>query len=451
MKTRKTYKWSTYVILPIVIIAIFVFFTQATKYVFYPYMAVNWITLATAVFFIFSPWGSIRLDDDTNPGKKLSVIRWLLTIVLLELSMLLIYIGLYTFCYHLFPVHNGPVSLTQTLITIWQKWVIYPWGAVGMLAISLAFVCYNNKEDAFVSSTIVPLLKNKNDSLTTHNLQFNVRNSIMSGIAVTFGLYLMLIAVLLSHNHPNLIPHGLTTPAFVTALIMAVFAFLPFIKMAERKLLRRGIPTILGICTMLVLGALVLLVFSALFSTITVTQKGYHNPLYYKSLISLGHNGIWLLFTVNWWLIMVPVAATVIGYLSKGYSIRSTLLATMVGPALMSMAPHFHYYIPHTLLLVLIFVGFIIFFGIITTKNIRGMIALGAIPKQGKYKSRDYHFFYRRTFRYAASIPYFYLPIGIMYVALLMYTVGILACIVLVLAAISFIVAIAKRDIAPGD
>ncbi|MDF1654740.1 MAG: BCCT family transporter [Coxiellaceae bacterium] len=447
MKTRKTYRWAMFVILPICFLFIIAFFTQATKALFYPYMIVNWIALAIAVFFIFSPWGNVRLECTENPGKMHSLTRLLGLIFLLQLSMLMMYVGLYTFTFDLLPVNSGSVSLTQVFATMWQKWVIFPWGIVAMLATSLAFICYNDKRDAFISTALMPLFNNKHNSLTTHVIQFCIRNATIVGIVLTLGIYMMIVAVLLTHDNPGMIPTGQNTPAFVTAIVLLVFAFLPPIKYATKRLMRRRVPSILGLCAMILIGALVILICSAVFSTITVQSAPSKHPLYYDTLIKIGREHVWLLLTTNWFLLLTPISAIIIGYWSRGYTVRSCLIATLIGPAIISFTPHFHYWMPAWLKLVFIFAGFLIFFMILTQKNIRSMLVLSYIPKNGIYKARDYHFFFRRVFRFTAAIPYFYLPIGIMFIALMAYFAGILTCIILGLAAISFIIALATRDL----
>ncbi|MDF1760996.1 MAG: BCCT family transporter [Coxiellaceae bacterium] len=446
MKTRKTYRWSSIIILPFALLLLIGFFTHFTDHVFYPYIGVNWLCLLLAAFYILGPWGKLRLDDADNPGKKYSLPRWLGLIFLLQLSMLMVYVGIYALCFNLLPVNNGAVSLTNTLATVWQQWIIYPWGIVAMLAVSLALNCYIQKEDAFISNVLAPLLKNKHDSLVTHISQLCIRNATLAGLSITFGFYLMIVAVLLTHNHTAMIPQGQKTSAFITALVMAVFGFLPFVKHGIAKLMRRQIPSILGICAIIVIGALIFLLLCVIFSTINVASNASGKPLYYDTLLKLGHKNVWMLLTVNWWLAFTPICGIIIGYISKGYTIRSCLIATLIGPALISFAPHFHYWMPHWLLIMFILVGFIIFFGILTQKNIRSMLVIGYIPKGGKYKARDYHFFFRRVFRFSGFTIYFYLPIGVMYLALASYVTGIFSCVVLGLVAISFVVALAKRD-----
>ena len=120
MKTRKTYRWSSIIILPFALLLLIGFFTHFTDHVFYPYIGVNWLCLLLAAFYILGPWGKLRLDDAENPGKKYSLPRWLGLIFLLQLSMLMVYVGIYALCFNLLPVNNGDVSLTHTLATVWQ-------------------------------------------------------------------------------------------------------------------------------------------------------------------------------------------------------------------------------------------------------------------------------------------------------------------------------------------
>lgn len=425
------------------------FFTHLQPFLFYPYMGVNWLCLATAAFCVLSPWGGVVIDDEQSPGKLYGLFGWWLRIFLMQLSLILVYIGLHTLAYKALPVSNGQVDLTDTLKTIWQHWALYPWGAVAMMTIAMSFTAYNQRRNAFVSSTAQDLLHNKDDSLLTHLLGICSRNALVAALSTTFGLYMLFAACLLVQGHTKAIATGLNTPAFIVALLMLVVAILPFTKSGVSRLMRRQIPSILGIVALILIGAIIVLILSGIAQSIEFGPSKQNNPIFYNDLKQLGPDGIWMLFSANWWLAFTPVCAFLIGRISKGYSVRMIIIGTLIGPAALAAAPHFHYWLNPVLLLVLIWAGFLLFFGLLSLDRNRSMLVQIYLPKLGRFKSRDYHYFFRRVFRFAAASIYLYLPIGIMYLALMMYISGVLNCVVMALASISFIIAIFTKKIAP--
>lgn len=444
MKTRKTYRYMSFIILPIVVILMVLFFSKAPQFLFYPYIGVNWVALLTVAFFILSPWGNIRLQSKDNPGKLYSLSGWWLRVALLQISLTLVYIGLYTFCYRILPIHNGNVSLSMTLDTLWKHWLVYPWGIVTIVTIALAYTAYNLKRNAFVSSTVESLLHNKDDSLITHLVGICPRNAIVAAVSMTFGLYALLIACMLVSGHTNLIAQGMKTNTFVVALLMLVFAILPFVKSGIRRLMRRQIPSIIGIVSLLMILAVVVLILSGVINSIPLPNQKQSSPIYYNDLMKLGYQNIWLLFSTNWWLAYTPICALIIGRISKGYSIRTVALGILIGPAIIAAIPHIHTWLSPLLLMILIGAGFLIFFGMLSLKQNRSMLVHQHIPKNGVYKSRDYHFFFRRVFRFSCIAVYFYLPIGIMYIALMLYFAATLSVVVYLLTAISVVMAVIK-------
>lgn len=437
MKTRKTYRYMSFIILPIVVALMVLFFTKGQAYLFYPYKIVNWVTLAVIAFFILSPWGNVRLQSDDNTGKLYTLSGWWLRVALLQLSLTLVYIGLYVFSYRILPIHNGSVALNPTLNTMWKHWLIYPWGIVAICSISLAYIAYNLKRNAFFSSTVEALLKNKDDSLVTHLVGICPRNAIVASLAMTFGLYALLIACVLVSGHTNLIAQGMKTNTFVVALMMLILAILPFTKSGIKRLMRRQIPSIIGIVSLLMILAVIVLILSGIINSIPLPTQKQQPPIFYKDLMQLGYQKIWLLLSANWWMGYTPICALVIGRISKGYSIRTVALGVLIGPAIIAAIPHFHTWINPLMLLILVGVGFLLFFGMLGLKQNRSMLAHQHIPKNGLYKSRDYHFFFRRVFRFACVGIYFYLPIGIMYIAVMLFFASTISCVVYLLIAIS--------------
>ena len=152
MKTRKTYGYMSFILLPIVLFASLALFKHFPSYLLYPYRAVNALYLFIAVFLVLTPWGSLRIDDEQSPGKHFAPISLWARISLLQISLCLVFFAMHTLIFKSLPVHTSYIALTPTITTFWQKWLLYPWSIIASTAAGLAYTCYNLRESAFISN-----------------------------------------------------------------------------------------------------------------------------------------------------------------------------------------------------------------------------------------------------------------------------------------------------------
>lgn len=433
MKTAKRYRYLPLIYLPIVFGLLYAGLKYASHYMLLPYAILGWLTLALSLLVITSPYGRTYLQTQEKTDKRFGFKRWIALICLLQLSLLGTFSGLHQVIFHLLPIQIEYVSLASTLRDIEQSWGLYPWGGIGLLASYLAFTSYNNNTHAFLSTTLVPLFKNKETSLITHLTQITTRNLTVSTTAMTLCLYLLFTTLVFTHGKLTYLPHGMNNAAYLTAMALLLLAFMPFVKNGLFKLLQRRIPTVVGLCSLLAISALVVIFVGTLMSTLPPSAASTTTPLPLASLIQkLPLHYLWFVFSANWWLGMVPMSAVLIAYYSKGYRVDQVLAATLALPLLLSLIdlgltrwlPSAHYDLPPSLSLSLSALGFIVLFALMTTQRTRSFFVLSYLPKRGMQKHRDHHFFFRRTFRYAIAMLYLYLPVGLTYLAVILLMLG---------------------------
>lgn len=458
MRIAKSYKYLPLIYLPIVFALLYSEFHFASKHVLLPYQIIGWVGVALAIICLILPYGKTVLDVESEPGKRYRPLRWFSMIALLQISLTLTFSGIYQTCFKLLPLDIEPYSLSHSFQLLWQHWGLFPWGIIAVFASYLAFIGYNNKSNAFLSTSLVPLFKNKDTSIITHISQVSTRNLVVLTTAATFSLYIVLLSVLFVHGNRQVIPHGMQQATYLSVITMLLLAFLPFVKNGIKKLLKQSIPTIIGLCSLLCISALVLIFIGTLFgsaSSMIGNTSPQSGPLPLQNLLSqIGKNDIWLLFSANWWLGFIPISAVLIAYYSKGYRANQVLAATLILPACAALCfwllPHCTEYFNHITpgwQICLALLGFATLYALATTRTSRAMFILSYLPKRGRRKNRDHHFFFRRIFRYSIMMLYLYLPAGLVYLAVILVMLGSAFYLVLLCMLAGFVTSLIKGKV----
>ena len=129
------------------------------------YMVLMTFMLALSIFFIFSPYGKIRLGKDTD-RPQFSTVTWIAMLFSAGMGIGLVFYGAAEPLSHyaIDPATAEPntgAAFKESLRQTFFHWGFHVWAMYGVVALSLAFFQFRKGEAGLISSTLKPIFGKK--------------------------------------------------------------------------------------------------------------------------------------------------------------------------------------------------------------------------------------------------------------------------------------------------
>lgn len=370
-----------------------------TRYIF----MFNWIALLIAVVYIITPLGSKRLAAANDTHKRHNTLQWWLRIIAMQLSLLFLLMGISWLI--------QPSAYIQSLHQQLTHFGLYPWSWISIVAVAFGIHNYRQQQDTHMHNIIAPQRKTSQTLISVINT--TVKNTGFAAWSITL-LLICIIWARIFIPEPFILVHGFNFATILTTLILFFFSFTKIFKKVLKKICAHKNPTPLAITICYISITLLLIIFSMLFSSL------YSHDIKISGFIQYYMNKnpytLWQLFSLCWWFSWSYLAGIYIARISKGYSIRMMLIATLSLPIAITLLLSFVHTSSYMTTLIPVICATLGFIGIVllfTNKIFLPSTVMTFLPHAEVPRHRDHHFLIRKWFQTAFIIAYFFLAMNL--------------------------------------
>ncbi|MCA1743564.1 MAG: BCCT family transporter [Desulfonatronovibrio sp.] len=292
---------------------------------------------------IVSPYGKIRLGgQDAVPEH--SLLSWLAMLFAAGMGIGLMFwsvaepVAYFTAWYET-PLNveaNTPEAAKMALGATMYHWGLHPWAIYGVVALSLAFFCYNKGLPLSIRSIFYPILGDRAWGWTGHIIDILAVLATLFGLATSLGLGAQQAASGINHVFGLNGGIGLQIAVITGVTALAVISVVRGIE---------GGVKLLSNTNMLIALALFLFValvgFSTAIGSVFTTIGSYvanviplSNP--HGRADQAWFQG-WTVFYWAWWISWSPFVGMFIARVSRGRTVRQFLTAVLIVPTLITV------------------------------------------------------------------------------------------------------------------
>ena len=231
---------------------------------------------------------------------------------------------------------NTPEAASMALGATMYHWGLHPWAIYGVVALSLAFFCYNKGLPLSIRSAFYPILGDHAWGWPGHIIDILAVLATLFGLATSLGLGASQAAAGINHVFGIEPSVGLQIGVIVGVTLLAIVSVV--------RGLDGGVKLLSNV-NMLI--AFVLLVFVAMvgaavaFGSIPTTLMAYVSNIIPLSNPHGRPDEAWLqgwtVFYWAWWISWSPFVGMFIARVSKGRTIREFLIAVLAVPTLVTV------------------------------------------------------------------------------------------------------------------
>ena len=311
----------------------------ASKAGWFYILTVN-IILGFSIYLIFSKYGKICIGGkDEKP--EFTYFSWLSMLFSAGMGIGLVFYSVAEPIYHyIAPPYGEPNSIESAKIAMqytFFHWGLHAWGIYAVLALALAFFCFNRGLPLTIRSIFYPILGEK-----IHGHIGNVID-IIAVVATLFGLTTSLGLGVRQINAG--LNHLFRVPENISIQIILIISITALATISVVLGLKKGIKR-LSIINMII--ALLLMSFVFICGpTIYLLNAFLQNIGQYTShLIEMSFwtevyeqgdwQKSWTIFYWGWWIAWSPFVGMFIARISRGRTIREFLLAVLLIPCLLT-------------------------------------------------------------------------------------------------------------------
>ncbi|WPC72350.1 BCCT family transporter [Vibrio porteresiae] len=292
---------------------------------------------------IVSPYGRIRLGGKEATAEH-SFLSWLSMLFAAGMGIGLMFwsvaepAGYFSGAYGtpLNVAANTPEAAKVALGATMFHWGLHPWAIYGVVALSLAFFCYNKGLPLSIRSIFFPILGDRAWGWAGHIVDILAVLATLFGLATSLGLGAQQAASGIHHVFGIDAGIGLQIVVIIGVTILATISVVRGID--------GGVKIISNINMVIAFGLLIavaLIGYSVTFSTIPETLTGY-----VENIIALSNphgredetwmHG-WTIFYWAWWISWSPFVGMFIARVSKGRTVREFMIAVLLVPTLVTL------------------------------------------------------------------------------------------------------------------
>ncbi|WP_277583981.1 BCCT family transporter [Psychrobacillus antarcticus] len=306
------------------------------------YMLLMSFMLALSIFFIFSPYGKIRLGKDTD-RPQFSTVTWISMLFSAGMGIGLVFYGAAEPLSHyaIQPATAEPntdAAFKESLRQTFFHWGFHVWAMYGVVALSLAFFQFRKGEPGLISSTLKPIFGNKMEGPWGTLVDVLAVFATAFGIATSLGFGAVQINAGLNYLFGFTI--GITSQIIIIAVVTVLFVA------SAWSGLSKGIKYLSNINLILALALLgFVIIFGPtllIFEMLTDSFGGYLGNIVEMSFRTSPLNdqnrewlNSWTIFYWAWWISWAPFVSMFIARVSKGRTIREFVTGVLVAPTIL--------------------------------------------------------------------------------------------------------------------
>ncbi len=312
--------------------------------------AFDWLFIWSGnIFVIFclalvvSPYGKIRLGGDDAVADH-SFISWLSMLFAAGMGIGLMFwsvaepVAYFTGWYEtpLGVEANSPEAAKLALGATMFHWGLHPWAIYGVVALSLAFFCYNKGLPLSIRSIFYPILGDRAWGWAGHIVDILAVIATLFGLATSLGLGAQQAASGIHHVFGVDSGIGLQIGVIVVVTLLATVSVIRGIDGGVKV-----ISNINMIVAFLLLILVALIGYAVTFGSIPTTLMSY-----IENIIPLSNphgrtdeawfQG-WTVFYWAWWISWSPFVGMFIARVSKGRTIREFITAVLIVPTAVTL------------------------------------------------------------------------------------------------------------------
>lgn len=291
----------------------------------------------------FSPWGKIRLGGADAKAEH-STTSWLAMLFAAGMGIGLMFWGVaepvayYTGWYEtpLGVEANTPEAARMALGATMYHWGLHPWAIYGVVALSLAFFCYNKGLPLSIRSVFYPILGDRTWGWPGHIIDILAVLATLFGLATSLGLGAQQAASGIQHVFGVDAGIGLQITVIVGVTLLAIISVVRGLEGGVKVL--SNVNMVIAFALLALVG---LMGASTAFGSIPVTLLAY-----VENIIPLSNphgrpdeawfQG-WTVFYWAWWISWSPFVGMFIARVSKGRTIREFIIAVLAIPTLVTV------------------------------------------------------------------------------------------------------------------
>ncbi|ARF17088.1 glycine betaine uptake BCCT transporter [Sporosarcina ureae] len=305
------------------------------------YLLLLSLLLLLSIFFVFSPYGKIRLGKDTD-RPEFSTVTWIAMLFSAGMGIGLVFYGAAEPLSHFInPATEDPntdEAFKEGLRESFHHWGLHVWAMYGIVALSLAYFQFRKDAPGLISATLKPIFGKKMDG------PWGVFVDVLAVFATAFGVATTLGFGAVQINAGLNYLFGVEIGTFSQFIIIAIVTVL-FIISASTGL-SKGIKylsnTNLVLAVLLLAFVVVLGPTLLIFNMFTESLGGYVGNLVQMSLRTAPLNEgnqqwlfDWTIFYWAWWISWAPFVSMFIARVSKGRTIREFMVGVLLAPTLL--------------------------------------------------------------------------------------------------------------------
>ncbi|MFV0448788.1 MAG: BCCT family transporter [Vibrio sp.] len=292
---------------------------------------------------VISPYGKIRLGGDDAIADH-SFISWLSMLFAAGMGIGLMFWSVAEPVAYFTGWYETPLGVTAytpeaaklALGATMFHWGLHPWAIYGVVALSLAFFCYNKGLPLSIRSIFYPILGDRAWGWAGHIVDILAVIATLFGLATSLGLGAQQAASGIHHVFGIDAGIGLQITVIVVVTLLATISVIRGIDGGVKV-----ISNINMIVAFLLLILVALIGYAVTFSAIPTTLMSY-----IENIIPLSNphgradeawfQG-WTVFYWAWWISWSPFVGMFIARVSRGRTIREFIIAVLIVPTVVTL------------------------------------------------------------------------------------------------------------------
>ncbi|RQW63479.1 BCCT family transporter [Vibrio viridaestus] len=292
---------------------------------------------------IITPYGRIRLGGQ-DATADYSFMSWLAMLFAAGMGIGLMFWSVAEPVAYLTGWYETPLGVTPNtpeaarlaLGATMYHWGLHPWAIYGVVALSLAFFCYNKGLPLSIRSIFYPILGDRAWGWPGHIVDILAVVATLFGLATSLGMGAQQAASGIHHVFG--IDSGLTLQMCVIVGV-TLLAIVSVVRGIDGGV--KVISNINMVIALILLVAVAFIGYSVTFSSIPTTLMAYienilplSNP--YGRTDEAWFQG-WTVFYWAWWISWSPFVGMFIARVSRGRTVREFLIAVLIVPTLVTL------------------------------------------------------------------------------------------------------------------
>ncbi len=371
-----------------------------------------WIFVLGAAVIVFSPAGRKKLIVNDKAFPMLTRVQWLSQIIIFQLSLFAVFWGVCQLVGKTLPIYlhlNSTSLFAETVGHTFLAMGLFPWVGVALIACMLGCMGFQSHQDTPVSRLLFKAAPHRVWPLMINTAS---RSAMMFALSSTIALLVLFFVSVISPQNLNSLK-GAQFAGIIFSVLMLFFVVSKFVKKRIYFAMTRY-----RLATIIVLYGLFLCLIVIVIILAFFLGNGFSHhletPHFFLTLIKQGALVNWHLFAFLWWFSWMLVASVLIAQLSRGYSLRTVLLAVIAVPLVISLICLF---IPLTgtastpdwLVLIISGLGLFGLLAVITPRHRFFWLVRMTIPKGGKIINRSSDRFVLRIVQFTVIMLILYL------------------------------------------